>query len=100
MFLLLIAACSLTFSYQLQAETKKKKEDESVQSTDESKKKRKVRYKAGKRHDFDAANIDGKIRKPEISLVTGGERTNDNGLLRLREDWLDRLTIYSGEELK
>ena len=61
---------------------------------------KKIKYKAGKQVDFDKQTIQGELRRPEISVVTGNDRTTDNGLLRLREDFVDRITAHAGEEVE
>lgn len=61
---------------------------------------KKIKYKAGKQVDFDKQTIQGELRRPEISVVTGNDKTTDNGLLRLREDFVDRITAHAGEEVE
>ena len=61
---------------------------------------KKIKYRAGKQVDFDKQTIQGELRRPEISVVTGNDRTTDNGLLRLREDFIDRITAHAGEEVE
>lgn len=63
-------------------------------------KQKKIKYKAGKQVDFDKQTIQGELRRPEISVVTGNEKTTDNGILRLREDFVDRITAHAAEEVE
>jgi hypothetical protein len=60
--------------------------------------KARVRYKAGKALSFDKVEIDGEATRPQISVVTGDEADKDNGLLRLRENFLDRIASDFAEE--
>lgn len=57
-----------------------------------------VRYKGGKEVDFEALLINGQLQRPEISVVTGDSGTDGNGLLRLREDFVDQLAADAGEK--
>lgn len=68
--------------------------------TADAAKQKKIKYKAGKQVDFDKQTIQGELRRPEISVVTGNDKTTDNGLLRLREDFVDRITAHAGEEVE
>ena len=61
---------------------------------------KKIKYRAGKQVDFDKQTIQGELRRPELSVVIGNEKTTDNGLLRLREDFVDRITAQAGEEVE
>lgn len=58
----------------------------------------KVKYSAGKDVNFEELLIQGQLKRPEISVVTGNVKDGANGLLRLRENFLDRVTSDSGEE--
>ena len=58
-----------------------------------------VRYKGGKELDFEELLIQGQLRRPELSVVTGNTNKGGDGLLRLRENFLDRLAADSGEEV-
>lgn len=58
-----------------------------------------VRYRAGKDVNFEELLINGQIQRPEISVVTGNTAQGSDGLLRLRENFLDRVTIDFGEEI-
>jgi hypothetical protein len=57
-----------------------------------------VKYKKGKDVDFEELLIQGQVRRAEISVVTGDTNSNGDGLLRLRENFLDRMTADAGEE--
>jgi hypothetical protein len=57
-----------------------------------------VRYSAGKDVNFEELLIQGQLKRPEISVVTGNVQQGADGLLRLRENFLDRVTADSGEE--
>jgi hypothetical protein len=58
----------------------------------------KVRYKAGNDLNFEQLVIEGQLKRPEMSVVTGDIDENGNGLLRLRENFLDRMAEAAGEE--
>ena len=58
----------------------------------------KVKYTAGKDVNFEELLIQGQLKRPEISVVTGNVKDGSNGLLRLRENFLDRVTSDAGEE--
>ncbi len=58
----------------------------------------KVRYSAGKDVNFEELLIQGQLKRPEISVVTGNVQQGADGLLRLRENFLDRVTADAGEE--
>lgn len=58
-----------------------------------------VRYKAGKDLNFEEILIEGQLQRPEVSVVTGQEEQDTNGLLRLREDFADRMAIDFGEAI-
>lgn len=59
----------------------------------------KVKYKSGKDIDFEELLIQGQLKRPEISVVTGDNKKGSDGLLRLRENFLDRVASDSGEEI-
>lgn len=60
----------------------------------------KVKYKEGKKLDFEALLIEGENKKPELSVVTGNSGDRDLGLLKLRENFLDFIADDAGEEVK
>lgn len=59
----------------------------------------KVRYRKAKDVDFEALLLQGQIQRPDISVVTGDANGGTDGLLRLRENFLDRVAIDAGEEI-
>lgn len=59
-----------------------------------------VKYKAGKELSFEELLIQGQLARPEIAVVTGNSQQGTNGLLRLRENFLDRMTADAGEEIQ
>lgn len=63
-------------------------------------KEKKVRYTKSKQVDFSNQTVEGKMHRPEASLVTASEGVTDNGLLRLREDFLDKFSTFAGEEIQ
>ena len=58
-----------------------------------------VRYKAGKEVNFEELLIQGQLKRPEITVVTGNTQRGGDGLLKLRENFLDRITEDAGEEI-
>lgn len=59
-----------------------------------------VRYKQSKDINFEKLLIEGQNRRPEISVVTGNVSQGDDGLLRLRTNFVDRIAEDAGEEVK
>lgn len=59
-----------------------------------------VRYKKGKDVNFEELLINGQIKRPEITVVTGNVGEGDDGLLRLRENFMDRIAEDVGEEIQ
>ena len=59
----------------------------------------KVRYTRGKSLDFESLLIEGQLKRPEISVVTGNSGGEDDGLLRLRENFIDQIAMESGEDV-
>ncbi len=57
-----------------------------------------VKYKAGKDLNFEQLVIEGELKRPELAVVTGDSDENGNGLLKLRENFVDRLAEDAGEE--
>ena len=57
-----------------------------------------VKYKAGKDLNFEQLVIEGQLKRPELSVVTGDGDENGNGLLRLRENFVDRMAEAAGED--
>jgi hypothetical protein len=56
-----------------------------------------VKYKKSKDVDFEELLIQGALKRPEITVVTGDTGQNGDGLLKLRENFLDRMTADAGE---
>jgi hypothetical protein len=59
-----------------------------------------VRYKKGKDINFEELMIQGQLKRPEITVVTGNVGEGDDGLLRLRENFMDRIAEDVGEEIQ
>lgn len=60
----------------------------------------KVRYKEGKALNFEELLIQGQLKRPEVQIVTGNENDDANGLLRLRENFVDRMAVDFGENIQ
>ena len=60
----------------------------------------KIHYKSGKDVNFDELLIQGELKRPEVSIVTGNVQQGTDGLLRLRENFTDRISMDAGEELE
>jgi hypothetical protein len=58
----------------------------------------KVHYKSGKDVNFEELLIQGQLKRPEVSVVTGNVQGGEDGLLKLRENFLDRVATDAGEE--
>lgn len=54
----------------------------------------------GSKLDFEALLVEGQVKRPEVSVVTGDLDSEIEGLIRLREDFLDKMSLNLGEELK
>lgn len=59
-----------------------------------------VKYKSGKRIDFESLLIEGEAKKADYSVVTGNLGEEDFGLLRLRDDFTDMMAIDAQEEIQ
>jgi hypothetical protein len=59
-----------------------------------------VRYREGKKIDFETLLIEGEGKKPQLSVVTGNSGEKDLGLLKLRENFTDFIADDIGEEIK
>jgi hypothetical protein len=59
-----------------------------------------VKYREGKKIDFETLLIEGEGKKPELSIVTGNSGEKDLGLLKLRENFTDFIADDIGEEIK
>ena len=60
----------------------------------------KIRYKNPKEMNFSELLIQGKLKRPNLSIITGSIKSDDTSLLRLRKNFLDRVSIDFGEEVK
>ncbi len=60
----------------------------------------KIKYKAGKDLNFEQLVIEGDLKRPELAIVTGDGDENGSGLLRLRENFVDRMTESAGKEVQ
>lgn len=61
---------------------------------------KKIRYKKGKRIDFESLLVEGEGKKPEMSVVTGNIGEKDLGLLKHRKDFNDFMADDAGEIIK
>ncbi len=59
-----------------------------------------VKYREGKKIDFETLLIEGEGKKPEMSIVTGNSGEKDLGLLKLRDNFTDFIADDAGEEIK
>lgn len=59
-----------------------------------------VRYRKAKDVNFEQLLVSGQLRNKEIAVVTGDAQDGTDGLLRLRENFLDRVAADAGEEVK
>jgi hypothetical protein len=62
--------------------------------------KAKVKYKKGKKLNFESLLIEGEQKKPEMSVVTGNVGEKDLGLLKLRKNFNDYMANDSGEKIQ
>ena len=60
----------------------------------------KIRYKNPKEMDFEELLVQGKLKRPNLSIITGSIENDDTSLLRLRKNFLDRVSMDFGEEVK
>lgn len=60
----------------------------------------KVTYRKGKDLNFDEALIQGQNQRPEATVVTGNVKQGGDGLIRLRENFVDRVAVDYAEELE
>ena len=58
----------------------------------------KVRYTSSKDVNFEQLLIQGQLKRPELTVVTGSTDQGADGLLRLRENFVDRMMTAAGEE--
>lgn len=60
----------------------------------------KIKYTRGKDINFEELLIQGDVQRPEQSVVTGDESISADGLLRLREDFKDKIADDFGESMQ
>lgn len=58
-----------------------------------------VKFKAGRDLNFEQLVIEGQLKRPELSLDTDDSEQNGNGLLRLRENFIDRMAENAGQDM-
>jgi len=58
-----------------------------------------LKYREGKKIDFESLLIEGENKKPQLSVVTGNLGERDLGLIKTRENFLDYMIDDAGEEL-
>lgn len=58
-----------------------------------------IKYKSSGDVNFEEMLIQGQIKRPELSVVTGNTSKGSDGLLRLRDHFIDRIQMDGGEEL-
>jgi hypothetical protein len=56
-----------------------------------------VKYRSGKEIRFDELLIQGQMKRAEMSVVTGDSDPASDGLLRLRDQFLDHAALDLGE---
>lgn len=56
-----------------------------------------VHYVKSKKLDFNSQTVEGILQRPETALITASESLSTNGILRLREDFLDKFAADIGE---
>lgn len=59
-----------------------------------------IKYKKGKKLNFESLLIEGEQKKPEMSVVTGNVGEKDLGLLKLRKNFNDYMANSSGEKIQ
>ena len=59
----------------------------------------KVRYTRGQKLEFESLLIEGQLKRPEMSVVTGNAGGEDDGLLKLREHFVDQIAMEAGEAI-
>ncbi len=62
--------------------------------------KEKPKYREGKKIDFESLLIEGQKKKPDYAVVTGNLGEKDLGLLKLRPDFIDKMSDDIGEEVQ
>lgn len=69
-------------------------------SAPEEEPKQKVRYRSAAEINFDSLELHGGVARPDLAVVTGDTHDWENGLLRMRENFLDKLAKDSAEEIQ
>lgn len=59
-----------------------------------------VRYRKQKKINFEALLIEGQNKRPDLAIVTGNVDDGTDGLLKLRENFIDQVAIDAGESIK
>lgn len=67
---------------------------------DKNEDKKGVKYRKGKKIDFESLLIQGEKKRAEILVVTGDADDDLGGLLRLRENFQDHQADDFGEEVR
>lgn len=60
----------------------------------------KPKYREGKKIDFESLLIEGEKKKPDYSVVTGNLGEQDLGLLKLRENFIDTMSVDASLEVE
>jgi len=66
----------------------------------DSAKKSNIKYRKGKKIDFQSLLVEGQGKKAVMAVVTGNVGEKDLGLLKLRENFNDFMANDAGEEVK
>lgn len=86
---------SATGFAQLTTESTEATESDSTSSPN---KKRKIRYISPSAVSLDAQLVQGNIQRPDVGLVVGNKDEMIDGMLRLRENFLDHAELNAGRE--
>lgn len=92
----ILAAVSLSLIAALEAQAA----GEPAASPDAAASSGRIKYRSGKDVNFEELLIQGQLKRPEIMVVTGNTHQGTDGLLRLRENFLDKTTAEIGEEIQ
>ena len=49
---------------------------------------------------FESLLIQGQVQRPDLSVITGNGQEDTDGLLRLREDFVDLMAMDQGEVIE
>ena len=72
---------------------------EGTEKPAETNPKDRVHYTKSKKLDFNNQTVEGNLQRPETALITASENLSTNGILRLREDFLDKFAADIGEQV-